>query len=294
MAAVAGSVDASEPASGPDSMPAQLLTASLLPIHVAGVGPQVRLPSMQGYDSTSYGEAFADVYDEWYGDITDVGATVDALARLSSIDPSLPVVELGVGTGRLAVPLADVVHPTPVIGIDSSPAMLERLAAKAATHPVDARLGDMVDALPDGPLGVVFVAFNTFFNLASRERQVECFRAVGSRLGAEGRFVIEAYVPDEAARTGSHVELRTMAADRVVLSVGRYDERTSSAEGQFIELTEHGGVRLRPWSVRYVTPAELDEMAAACGLCLVDRWETFAGEAYSADSDRHVSIYGRR
>lgn len=276
---------------GPDSMPAQLLTASLWPIHVAGVGPRVRLPGMQGYDSTSYGEAFADVYDEWYGDITDVGATVDALARLSSLDPSLPIVELGVGTGRLAVPLAEVVHPTPVIGIDSSPAMLERLMAKAGSSGVDARLGDMIDALPDGPLGIVFVAFNTFFNLGSRERQVECFRAVGARLGASGRFVIEAYVPDEAARTGTHVELRTMAADRVVLSVGRYDELTSSAEGQFIELTEHGGVRLRPWSVRYVTPAELDEMAAACGLRLVDRWETFAGEAYSADSDRHVSIY---
>jgi precorrin-6B methylase 2 len=248
---------------------------------------------MQGYDSTSYGEAFADVYDEWYGDITDVSATVDALARLSSIDPSLPIVELGVGTGRLAVPLAAMVHPTPVIGIDSSPAMLERLAAKTATHPVDTRHGDMIDALPDGPLGIVFVAFNTFFNLGSRDRQLECFRAVGSRLGDEGRFVIEAYVPDDAARTGSHVELRTMTADCVVLSVGRYDERTNSAEGQFIELTEQGGVRLRPWSVRYASPSELDEMASASGLHLVERWETFAGEPFSADSDRHVSVYAR-
>lgn len=278
---------------GPDSMPAQLVTASLWPIQVRSGGPRVPLARMQGYDSTSYGEAFADVYDDWYSDITDVGATVDALARLCSLDPSLPIVELGVGTGRLAVPLADVVHPTPVIGIDSSPAMLERLMAKPAVHHVDARLGDMVGALPDGPLGVVFVAFNTFFNLGSRDRQLACFSQVATRLGAAGRFVIEAYVPDETARTGSHVELRTMAADRVVLSVGRYDERTNAAEGQFIELTEHGGVRLRPWSVRYATPAELDEMAMACGLTLTDRWETFAGEVYTIDSDRHVSVYAK-
>lgn len=249
---------------------------------------------MQGYDSTSYGEAFADVYDEWYGDITDVEATVDALARLSALDPSLPIVELGVGTGRLAVPLADLVHPTPVIGIDSSPAMLRRLAAKPNDHPVEMHLGDMIAELPDGPLGVVYVAFNTFFNLGSRQRQLECFHAVASRLGPAGRFVIEAYVPDDTARTGSHVELRTMAVDRVVLSVGRYDESTSSAEGQFVELTEHGGVRLRPWSVRYVAPAELDEMASASGLTLTDRWETFAGGAYTADSDRHVSVYAIR
>ena len=255
---------------------------------------------MQGYDSTSYGEAFADVYDDWYGDISDVEATVQMLAGLSRVaGPELPLVELGVGTGRLALPLAALVDPTPVIGIDSSPAMLARLHAKAtpgasgAPGHVTTLLGDMVDGLPQGPLGVVFVAFNTFFNLGSATRQLACFEAVASRLGPGGSFVIEAYVPDDPAHSGSHVEVKTITADRVVLSVARYDGITSRAEGQFIELTESGGVRLRPWSIRYAAPAELDEMAAAAGLTLRSRRETADGAPFEADSDRHVSVYGR-
>lgn len=257
---------------------------------------------MQGYDSTSYGEAFADVYDEWYGDISDVDSMVRMLAALSrSAGPELPLVELGVGTGRLALPLAALVHPTTVVGIDSSTSMLDKLRSKMSTpsgsvgtepgHVVPV-LGDMVDALPTGPLGLVFVAFNTFFNLGTQERQQACFNAVGSRLDPGGAFVIEAYVPDEPARSGSHVEVKTITADRVVLSVARYDGSTSRAEGQFVELTESGGVRLRPWSIRYVGPAELDEMAARAGMVLRDRWETPTATPFDTDSDRHVSVYG--
>ena len=251
---------------------------------------------MQGYDSASYGDAFADVYDDWYGDVSDVDATVEALAQLSSMVPTLPIVELGVGTGRLAIPLAQRVHPTSVIGIDASQAMLDRLgsneSAAGAERRVDVCLGDMIDDLPDAPLGVVFAAFNTFFNLGTLERQSACFRAVGERLSPGGCFVIEAAVPDDAAATGSRVDVRTITADRVVLSVARYDESSHRAEGQFIELSERGGVRLRPWSVRYASPAELDEMASGAGMVLRDRWETFAGVPYTADSGRHVSIYG--
>lgn len=252
---------------------------------------------MQGYDSSSYGQAFADVYDDWYGDISDVDATVRMLVELSvGAGADLPIVELGVGTGRLALPLAVCVHPTPVVGIDTSRAMLDQLAAKRSAGAQDRTLttvlGDMVGALPDGPLGVVFVAFNTFFNLGSAEHQRDCFQAVAARLGPRGSFLIEAYVPEEPARSGSHVEVKTIAADRVVLSVARYDGATNKAEGQFIEFTETGGVRLRPWSVRYAVPAELDEMATGAGLVLRSRWEDTSRRPYGLDSDRHVSVYG--
>lgn len=261
---------------------------------------------MEGYSSSSYGEAFADVYDDWYGDISDVDATVRLLVTLSAAAGSdLPIVELGVGTGRLAIPLATCVQPTPVVGIDSSAAMLARLSAKQPTvetgprgditeHPrggVVALLGDMIADLPDGPLGVVFVAFNTFFNLATAERQQACFDAVSARLAPGGCFVIEAYVPDDPPLSGSHVEVKTIAADRVVLSVARYNGATSQAEGQFVEFTEAGGVRLRPWSIRYVQPTELDAMASTAGLVLRQRWETAAGVPYDQHSDRHVSVY---
>ncbi|MCU1386957.1 MAG: putative methyltransferase [Ilumatobacteraceae bacterium] len=251
---------------------------------------------MQGYDSASYGDAFAEVYDEWYGDVSDVPSTVAALTRLAAACADAPIVELGVGTGRLAIPLAEAVRPQPVIGIDSSRAMLDRLRINqlptgGAGGTVDARLGDMVDDIPLGPLSVVFVAFNTFFNLGTRERQQACFDMVASRLASGGCFVIEAAVPDETATTGSHVEVRTIAADRVVLSIARYDAGSALAEGQFVEFTEAGGIRLRPWSVRYAAPDELDQMAAAAGLVLRDRWEEFGGHPYTVDSLRHVSVY---
>jgi len=207
------------------------------------------------------------------------------------------VLELGAGTGRLAIPLAARVWPAQVVGLDSSTAMLERLAANQVhaepEHLVQAVHGDMVDDLPSGPFELVFVAFNTFFNLASAERQQACLHAVASRLAPGGLFVVEADVPEQPALTGSHVEVRSIRTDRVVLSVARYDGERSQAEGQFVELTESGGVRLRPWSIRYVAPAELDAMAADAGLALRDRWEDFGMHAFTADSGRHVSVYAR-
>jgi SAM-dependent methyltransferase len=247
--------------------------------------------TMQGYDNSSYGDAFADVFDDWYGDISDVAVAVAALARLSAQAGPLPIVELGVGTGRLALPLAQLVHPTPVIGIDSSAAMLRQLDGKHDQNPLVTILGDMIDDLPDGPLSLVFVAFNTFFNLDSQQRQLACMQAVAQRLDTNGCLVIEAMVPDQPARTGSHVEVKSITRDRVVLSVATYDGTQQSAEGQFIEFTETGGVRLRPWSIRYTSPGELDTMAANAGLRLRHRWETFAGMPFTNDSTRHVSIY---
>ena len=258
---------------------------------------------MQGYDNNTYGDAFADVYDEWYGDVSDVAATVERLAELTTAHDTAneqrvddqQVLELGVGTGRLAIPLAARVWPTRVIGLDSSAAMLDRLAANQAdvdpSRRVDVVRGDMVDGLPAGPFAVVFVAFNTFFNLATAERQHACVRAVAERLAPDGLFVVEADVPEQPAPSGSHVEVRSIAADRVVLSVARYDGGGNQAEGQFVEFTESGGVRLRPWSIRYVAPAELDSMASTAGLVLRERWEDFAMHAFSADSGRHVSVY---
>ena len=258
---------------------------------------------MQGYDINTYGDAFADVYDDWYGEVSDVAATVDCLGQLTATTSAASrsdvadrqVLELGVGTGRLAIPLAERVWPARVIGLDSSSAMLDRLAVNQShldpSRQVQVARGDMVDDQPRGPFDVVFVAFNTFFNLGTAERQQACVRGVASRLAPGGVFVVEADVPEQPAQTGSHVEVRSIAADRVVLSVARYDG--NQAEGQFVELTESGGVRLRPWSIRHVAPAELDAMAATAGLVLRERWEDFARRPYSADSGRHVSVYAR-
>ncbi len=246
--------------------------------------------AVEGYDDTTYGRAFADVYDEWYAGVSDVATTVAALADLAGDGP---VLELGVGTGRLAVPLAERAHHLAVVGIDTSPDMLAGLERRGRPANLTTVTGDMVDDLPDGPFSLVFVAYNTIFNLVSAARQRACFDAVTRRLQPGGRFVVEAFIPDDPPRDGDVIELRTLTADRVVLSLSRHDSGRQRADGQFVELTESGGVRLRPWSIRYASPAELDAAAAAAGLAVEQRWESFGGVPLVDGSTRHVTVYRR-
>ncbi len=244
---------------------------------------------MRGYDERSYGDGFADVYDEWYADVTDVDATVVRMTSLAG--PGGRVLELGVGTGRLAVPMA--AAGLQVVGVDSSTAMLDRLNERDATGDVTTICGDMVDDLPDGPFDAALVAYNTIFNLLDEKRQHRCFVEVAGRLRAGGSFVVEAFVPDADRRTRptSDVSVRTLAVDHVVLSVSVDDPGNQRAEGQFVQFSESEGVRLRPWSIRWATPAQLDAMADRAGLTLAERFGDMAGAEFTDDSDQHVSIY---
>jgi SAM-dependent methyltransferase len=169
---------------------------------------------VRGYGSDSYGEAFADVYDDWYAGVSPVEATV---ARLAELAGTGPVLELGVGTGRLALPLA--ATGLEVLGIDTSGAMLDRLRAKVeARGPGPGRvtglLGDMASDLPGGPFPLVFAAYNTLFNLRTVAEQERCFRAVAARLAPAGHFVVEAFVPDDPPRSGTSVDVRDLATTR--------------------------------------------------------------------------------
>ena len=249
---------------------------------------------VRGYDDTTYGEAMADVYDDWYADLDDVDAVVATLLDLAA---GGPVLELGVGTGRIAAPLAAAAHAAgldgcTVTGVDTSPAMLARIADKPGGDLVDARLGDMVDGMPVGPFALVVVAYNTFFALHGSARQAAAFRAVAGVLAPGGRFVLEAFVPSTDG-PASEVAVRSIAADRVVLSVSRSDPSGQRAEGQFVELTESGGVRLRPWSIHWATPAQLDTMAEQAGLVLDQRWGAMDRSPFDDTSTRHVSVYRR-
>jgi SAM-dependent methyltransferase len=245
---------------------------------------------VDGYGRATYGDSFADVYDEWYRDVSDVDATVAGIVTLAAPpDGAGRVLELGVGTGRLAVPMADA--GLSVRGVDASGAMLERLRDKDPTGRVAITNGDMVADLPAGPFDVALAAYNTLFNLTGPGEQAACFTQVARRLRPGGRFVVEAFVPDPS-RSGSSVTVRSMSADRVVLAVTVHDAASSTAEGQFVELRDGDRVRLRPWSVRYATAAELDLMARHAGFCLERRQRSFADEGFDDDDDdRHVSIY---
>jgi len=243
---------------------------------------------MDGYDNATYGERFADVYDEWYADLTDTDACVATLVRLAG---GGRVLELGVGTGRLAVPLAG--RGLDVTGIDTSPAMLARLGAKPGGDRVVTVVGDMTDP-PVGQqrFALVIVAYNTFFNLTDPGAQQRCLHAVRGLLASGGRLVLEGFVPAEDRIGPTDVVVpRTVNADRVVLSVTRSRPDDQELLGQYIDITE-AGIRLRPWQIRYARPDQLDAMAAAAGLVLVDRWAGWRAEPFGPDSPGHISIYG--
>jgi SAM-dependent methyltransferase len=247
------------------------------------------VPTVRGYDSTTYGDGFADVYDEWYADVTDVGATVRCMVELAGVGGR--VLELGVGTGRLAAPMA--AAGLTVVGVDSSAAMLARIPSQPGGDGVTAIRGDMVHDVPDGPFDACLIAYNTLFNLLDARDQQRCFEVVADRLRPGGAFVVEAIVPDPSAPAGGDVSVRSMTADRVVLSVSDHRPDEQRTSGQFVELTEAGGVRLRPWSIRWAPPAELDAMAAAAGFELADRRADMAGTPFDEHADHHVSIYRR-
>lgn len=247
---------------------------------------------MEGYRAESYGDGLADVYDDWYRGVSDVDATIaflDEVAGATTGRPSARVLELAVGTGRLAIPLATRGHD--VTGVDTSDAMLDRLRTADPQRRVTVVIGDMVHDLPPGPFDVVFVAYNSLFMLTRPDRQAACFAAVADVLADGGAFVVEAFVPYDPPRDGSSIEIRSMAVDRVVLSLTTTDPVTQQVTGQFVDLIDGEPVRLRPFFLRYSTPSELDHFAGAAGLRLAQRWQDVMRTPFTDDSDGHVSVY---
>lgn len=246
---------------------------------------------MEGYQANTYGDRFADVYDDWYGDVTDVAACTDRLAALVEEVGGGAVLELGIGSGRLALPLAE--RGIEVHGIDASRVMLDRLRAKPGSDALTLTEGDMIDLdLADPPpFALVFIAFNTFFNLGSVADQHRCLGRVADLLAPGGLFLLEAFVPADA-ETGGSVVPRNITTDEVVLTVSRHDAAAQTITGQHIHLTE-SGIRLRPWHLRYADPAELDAMAEGAGLRLVWRHAGWDGRPFGDGASVHVSAYRR-
>jgi SAM-dependent methyltransferase len=248
---------------------------------------------VEGYDASTYGDRFADVYDDWYGEVTDVEACTARLAALVAEAGGGPLLELGIGSGRIALPLA--ARGVAVHGIDASAAMLDRLRAKPGGRHLALTEGDMADldlAAPP-PFAVVLAAFNTFFNLGSLERQRRCLARVAALLAPGGLLVLEAFVPADlpGAPTASVVP-RRLTADEVVLTASQHDATQQTITGQHIHITE-AGIRLRPWHLRYARPGELDRMAREAGLDLAWREAGWDAQPFDDDSAVHVSAYRR-
>lgn len=240
------------------------------------------------YDARTYGDRYADVYDQWYGDLP---GTDDAVVLLRDLADGGDVLELAVGTGRLAIPLA--AGGLRVVGIDASAPMLARLAENDPAASVAAVRADMA-ALPfrSDRFTLVFVAVNSLFNVFTEEGQRRCLADAAAAVRPGGAVVVEAFVPEESSAVRSVVEPRSIEPDRVTLFVSRQDPDAQTLSAQIVEITAEGN-RLRPVHLRYLTPAQLDQHAAEVGLHLEHRWQDWTRSAFTEHSATHVSVYRR-
>ncbi|WP_369174158.1 class I SAM-dependent methyltransferase [Streptomyces sp. R28] len=238
-------------------------------------------------DDGYFGENIADDYDDSAADMFRpdvVEPAVDLLAGLAGDGPAL---ELGIGTGRIALPLAG--RGVPVHGIDMSRAMVDRLRAKPGGDAIGVTIGDFATARVEKTFSLAYLVFNTLMNLTTQDAQVDCFRNVAAHLAPGGCFVVEVMVP----------ELRKLPAGQSAVpfhisdtrwAFDRYDLATQAMSSNYVTIADG---RAEHWSIpfRYVWPAELDLMARLAGLRLRDRWENWTREPFTSESGKHVSVW---
>jgi len=243
------------------------------------------------YGPETYGDRIADVYDSWVRD-AGIDATTDASVEfLGSLAGAGPVLELGIGTGRIALPLA--ARGVDVHGVDASAEMVARLRGKPGGAAIPVTMGDFARVPVEGTYSLIFVAFNTFFALLTQDDQVGCLREVASRLAPGGAFVLSAFVPDPSRfDRGQRVDATLVETDRVLLEAARHDPVAQTVTATHIVLAE-GGTRIYPVKLRYAWPSELDVMARLAGLRLRDRFGGWEREPFTAESGGHVSVYER-
>ncbi|MEL7208100.1 MAG: class I SAM-dependent methyltransferase [Actinomycetota bacterium] len=243
---------------------------------------------MDGFDpATSFDGRVAAAYDD--RPRGDEDACVDWLGRRAG---GGRVLELAIGTGRIGLPLARAGHD--VTGIEISADMIARLRAKDGGDALPVVRGDMADVAVNGEFDLVFVVYNTFFNLLTQDDQVRCFENVAAHLTSEGRFVIEAVVPWDLhrLRDNQYVDAELLTPGEARLDIARHDPVTQILDENHVSLTEDG-LTITPIVTRYAWPSELDLMARLTGLRLVERVGGWRDEPFDAHSRRAVSVYGR-
>ena len=236
----------------------------------------------------SFGDDVAENYDE-LARRGDEEATVAFLKQLARGGPAL---ELAIGTGRIALPLA--AQGVQVDGIDFSPSMIAKLRAKPGGAQIAVTVGNFADvAVPDA-YDLIYVVFNTLFNLLTQDEQVRCFQNVAAHLTEGGVFVIEGGLPTEFCqlRENQYINLEDLAVDNVRLDVARYDPVTQLLEETHVTISNKG-TQLNPIVTRCAWPSELDLMARIAGLRLKERWATWTREPLTSTSSNCISVYGR-
>ena len=239
---------------------------------------------MKEYTDNTYGERAASVYDEWHQDFE--AAAIDVLSQLAGEGKAL---ELGIGSGRIALPLAE--RGVQVQGIDNAAAMIARLREKPAGERIEVSIGDFAQVNVQGEFALVYVVFNTFFMLLTQEAQVRCFRNVAAHLAPGGSFLIEAFVPDLKRFDGEQANrVTSVGLDHLELDVSQHERADQRVFGHKVVVRD-GRMHLYPIQIRYVWPAEMDLMAQLAGLRLRERWSDWKRSPFTSQSGKHISLY---
>jgi hypothetical protein len=238
-------------------------------------------------DEGYFGERIAAAYDERSASVFDPAVVAPAVDLLAGLAGDGAALEFAIGTGRIAVPLAE--RGVRVAGIDNSEAMLQRLREKPGAERIEAVVGDMAATRVEGEFSLVYLVFNTIFNLTTQDGQVACFENAAAHLRAGGRFVIEARVP-ELQRLPLGQTMLPWRADPDGMSFYVYDTVVQRLSGRHYEFVD-GRVESNPIEMRYAWPSELDLMARIARMRLEDRWANWEREPFTGLSPSHVSVY---
>ncbi len=242
---------------------------------------------MEGFDpSSSFGPEVAARYDEH-----PRGDEEAAAIFLSTLAHGRRALEFAIGTGRIALPLA--ARGIAVDGIELSPPMVERLRAKPGGNQINVTIGDMSTVPTGHRYGLVYLVFNTLFNLLTADDQVRCFENAARHLDPDGHFVVETALPHAWIPPGQsgYVNAEQVGKDAVVLDIATYDPVTQLLEENHVRLTA-SGITMSPIVCRLITPGEMDLMARIAGLRLVERFSNWQKTPFDAQSKAHVSVYG--
>ena len=250
---------------------------------------------MKDYEpGMSFGEETAETYDDLqrFSKTPSRSDRAAAVAFLEKLAGGGPALELAIGTGWIALPLA--ASGIRVDGIDISPAMVAQLRAKPGGDQVSVTIGDFADVPVPGTYRLIFVVANTLFNLLTQEDQVRCFENVAAHLTDDGAFLIEVFRPDFLYRLRDHqyVDAEAIEVDEVRLDVARHDPVKQLLEESHVSLSRDG-VRLNPIVTRDAWPSELDLMARIAGLRLKERWAGWNQEPFTSTSSNYIFVYGR-
>ena len=237
-----------------------------------------------------FGEHVAERYDEDEAEMFDPAVVERVVDFLSALAGDGAALEFGIGTGRIAVPLAQ--RGIHVHGIDLSEAMLARLRAKPGAEQIGITIGDFATTTVDGTFAVAYLVFNTIGNLTRQDEQVACFQNAAAHLVPGGCFVIEVGVPD-LQRLPHGETLRPFHVSDTHVGIDEYDVVNQGLVSHHYQRTRDGRFEESTVPFRYVWPAELDLMARIAGMTPLERWGDWTREPFTSDSTKHISVWER-